>query len=1439
MARPRARAAPTPAGHYFTPRHLAALLAAVAAASSTTAASLPQVNFKALGTVAVVGNFASLSLYDPEDPPRPYDARAATLLAKSTEGQVRQVGATEDGGQIHAVCQPASAAAAGPVYVGGNFTRIGGVAAANVAAYDPQAQTFSALGSGLDGVVRTLSCNDSSTVYAGGEFAAPSGVAGAGPNVAAWSTATRAWTALPLYGFDGAVESIAQAQDGRSLFFGGEFTTAFANGTVSNGTLATSSSSSSAPGAGSSPSFPSLGSSLTPISLNGSDYWASPTTWTSGYGRPEYVFCPRRQDGIGASWLLVDGQAGFFIARMYRELNVRGIRIGNTFVDGRGTKNFSVVSIPTNQVLTLTYASDPTDPSSPLATCSDDCPLAHDPSVPYQDFLFPEGTTMTGFQMNIFGFYGAGGGLHLLQLLSEGSFAYAVEQLNAAPCSAGLGAMPQSGVTTQGSWQQAQVNTAIAGTVQPVLVANVTGGTSPSSAPSITWDPAISQDGNYAVYFVTPGCAAAGTCPQRTQVQVTATPSGDGSANQTLVDQTNEQDQATLIYNGTLSAVPESLSVTMTLAPGGAPTVGKTYQLVADYVNVVAASTNGTTTRIERGFGLYDYPLVESGTFGDAVATTQAQGINASAIMTNATGLDALAFRLAQGSVVHSIVTVGEGESSHVFVGGDFAYRAAPGSDSAAAANVLGYQAKQAVLPPNGGLNGPVSSLAVLGGALFAAGTFTSTADGAVSNLAGIAKWNFSSSATAWEAIEDVPDFGGQIEQLAVSSRADGSSALVVVGAGGSGLAYFEAATSAWNATAAGFFRGNLSAVSTPSGSTATNATTYLAGNVLAAAQYATPGGAILSSTKQNQPQLSSFAFGFDNSSSTSTSAAAAASSSPEVKRSALEARTGNFALDRRSFSRRTLEPRAPPAPSPAVNLTLPSPIQAVASTTRGPDGDDQVLAGAFWKNGSTELMLVGGSFVSSEGVVNIGTYDSASGILANLPGLSVNGTVTTLRTVSDSVWVGGNFTASGNRAGLITYDLQGEQVEGTVPALSGYANLNATVNVITQRPGYDNEVVVAGAFASAGPLYCASICLWDTKDLQWSSFGAGLPGAVGAVDFAGSNSAYLVAAGSFIIGGETRYIARWNFQNQTWVNLGNAEDLPGPATAVSADDHDENKIFVAGASTSGSPYLLYWNGTVWQDVNNSTLGAGSGVQQLVFVPLAKNHDSNGIVESNRMLLVSGSLQINDSSVSSALFDGESWYPFLLATASSGSAGAISQFFYSITDFSLSAAGHLAAGLVILVSIAIGLGIVFLLVLIGLLVALARRKEDQQYPPRDPAHDQDAQSPARAGRPSSLLQTVGAATAVMLEGKGEKSAHLHDQHEADSSFGDDSYGSEFGEEREASTALARYSFHAEHPGELSISANEQLSILESGDPNWWMVANSQGQRGLVPLSYLA
>ncbi|GAA5977966.1 hypothetical protein JCM11641_004344 [Rhodosporidiobolus odoratus] len=299
---------------------------------------------------------------------------------------------------------------------------------------------------------------------------------------------------------------------------------------------------------------------------------------------------------------------------MYRELNVRGIRLGNTFFEGRGTKNFSVVSIPDNQVLELTYNSNPSDSSSSLLTCFADCPLAHNSSVP---------TRTSSFQR-----------APLSPLLSEGAYAYAASADNNSPCASGLGASTQAMVETTGNWATSEVDTDIAGTVQSVLVASVSGGSSASSAPSITWNPVVSADGDYAVYFVTPSCSSSGTCGSRTTVEVTATPSS-GTANSTTINQAVTSTTSTLIYNGTLKAGSDALSVSMTLAYGSAPNRGATYRLVANYINLVAASTNGSSTRLSRGYGLFEFPLVDSGTFGDAVPTAQALGVNASATLTN------------------------------------------------------------------------------------------------------------------------------------------------------------------------------------------------------------------------------------------------------------------------------------------------------------------------------------------------------------------------------------------------------------------------------------------------------------------------------------------------------------------------------------------------------------------------------------------------------------------------------------------------------------------------------------------------------------------------------------------------------------------------------------------------------------------------------------
>lgn len=313
-----------------TSRSIGASLVTLAAWAATARAQvdLPKVDFSSLGTVGVVGSFAGLSFWDANSSDSVYTPAAATIVSRSSSGDLRQVGATNDGGNISALCQTPR----GTLYIGGAFSAINGVQVSNIASYDPSTDVFSALGPGLDGPVLALSCNGTS-VYAGGEFRGPHGEAsnpGYAGHVAAWSIVGSTWSPLPFSGLNGAVETIVASEDGRSLFFGGSFSTTF-----SNSSLSTNFSSSDVAG-----QIPSLGSSLVPISLNQSDYWASPTTYTSGFGRPEYTFCPRHGDGIGASWLLVDNQAGFFIARLYRPIRARGIRLGNTFYEGRGTQNF-------------------------------------------------------------------------------------------------------------------------------------------------------------------------------------------------------------------------------------------------------------------------------------------------------------------------------------------------------------------------------------------------------------------------------------------------------------------------------------------------------------------------------------------------------------------------------------------------------------------------------------------------------------------------------------------------------------------------------------------------------------------------------------------------------------------------------------------------------------------------------------------------------------------------------------------------------------------------------------------------------------------------------------------------------------------------------------------------------------------------------------------
>lgn len=113
----------------------------------------------------------------------------------------------------------------GFLYVTGNFSTIGGVSANRVARYDPATNTFSAMGTGLDGTGLAICVAPNGQVYVGGVFQTAGGVTCI--HIARWDGLQ--WrTVGATSGFAVSAEgvrSIVNAGDGQNLYVGGGFLT--------------------------------------------------------------------------------------------------------------------------------------------------------------------------------------------------------------------------------------------------------------------------------------------------------------------------------------------------------------------------------------------------------------------------------------------------------------------------------------------------------------------------------------------------------------------------------------------------------------------------------------------------------------------------------------------------------------------------------------------------------------------------------------------------------------------------------------------------------------------------------------------------------------------------------------------------------------------------------------------------------------------------------------------------------------------------------------------------------------------------------------------------------------------------------------------------------------------------------------------------------------
>ncbi|KAH9892848.1 cortical protein marker for cell polarity-domain-containing protein [Cubamyces lactineus] len=1424
-----------------SPLTTAALVLAVCAHGAL--ASSPLVDFDRMGKVGLAGAFAGLDVVSNNNSVT-FDPSTASLLARSSDGSLSKVASTDAGGSILAGCAIGDA-----FYVAGNFSSIGGTSASNVASYSTSSGSFSALGSnGPNGVVHALYCDASrKQVWAGGQFSSP------GASVAVWDIASSSWSAAPFGGLTGAaaeVLSITTNSSQSSLFFSGSFIASFGNGSIPLN-------STNNPNVPFSSGATPFSSSLVPVPLGNASVTAGPASSDGQFNNVQNILCPAGPDGPGNTWLAADGNKAVITVRKFAFLTARGIRIGNTFLDGRGTTGFSVATIPDNAVQQLTYF-DPTDNQN--KTCTDNCPLLTDSSVPYQDFLFDSDKDITGFQLTLSEWQGAGPGLHLLQLLSSGAFASAVDSQNGQSCFA-----PGPSTTERnGNWKEKDADTSIPGTIQAVLVSTVDVGTPAAQAPSFTWMPYVSASGQYDINLLVPGCTNFQDCALRTSVKVTVFPGGGQQPWVTTVPQTNTEDNVTLIYRGPV--VPTSpafqTTITMTLAddPVGTGQNGQ-YEIVADRVQLILTSPNVTSSANasssssssgsgKNGFGFLEWPL------GATSTSSASNGLQTSAI----TPLDSVGFDLltalggaasvASTAFAPAISAVAHHPSGAVFLGGQFSLSSGSASG---ASNIVVFKNGALSALPNGGLNGAVTSLVVDGDTVFVGGSFSDTAKASNSALRGIAAYSVSQN--AWSALEGGVD--GAVNSLDTS----GSQVLVagnfskILTSSGSTESQNAAGFAAWDASSntwvnnGGFIIGSMTFVGNGTSSTPQ----FVAGSVSTSVRFGATGFVMLQNGPNGQPQVTPLGVQFD-----SPIVSANASTTAKARRSH-HRRAGAGWIP----SLNVLNVFKRQAPSTTTNnlSPLPSPAPAPAPA---------VLAGAFWTNSTSlkEVVIIGGNFSYAAGRVqaqNVAVYDDSSKTITPLRGNQPNGTVRSLLVKGDTLYVGGEFTVAGiEGSGFAVYDLANQRWESAgLPPLQGGSGESVTVRSITASPANNDDVIVAGSFAQAGSTACRAICSLDTSKSQWNALGNGIQGDVAAVVYAGSNE--LVAAGSIALADNTHAnVASYSFSNSTWSSVGNGGDLPGPVTAAEVNDGNMNSVFVAGRSSDGSsPFLYFWDGKSWQSVGQGLEGS-TDVAQLVMVPLQNTHDGNSIIEADRVLMVSGS--ISDSSfgnASSVLFDGQNFVPYIVSTSESGSPGTVAALFHSIANFSFTQRHFLATGVVILISIAIAAGIVFLLALIEILWTLFARRDDKvnNYDAVDMDADDDS-----THRPSSLLEHINAATRSTILGSSpfgpnaEKEAGLaaagagavaatasHDDPFSGPDASNylraetpsDALGGGLGPEEQSRPAYARYSFDGHGEGELALKAGQELEILDDRDDAWWYARDVRtGHEGVVPASYV-
>ncbi|KAL2810265.1 cortical protein marker for cell polarity-domain-containing protein [Aspergillus granulosus] len=653
----------------------------------------PELDLSRLGQVALTGDFDAVTFYSYAEQSSPHDPNddSQSILTPLPNGILTALSSSN--ADIRAMCafteQDGSYSG---IFVGGNFTSLGGTKAQGIALYDLDSNKVTTL-PGLSGSVSALLCDrETNTVYVGGSFKQ-----GNTTNAAAWVRGD-GWKQLLFGGFNGPVSSIVKSADGQ-IIFGGTFD-GIGNSTSSK-------------------------KNEQVINLQDASISSDTRSTRTGFNDARNIICPTSgAEGEGDTWLLADYALGYWRAEMRFNFYPSKLRLYNTHYEGRGTKTFLFRALPDNGIMNLTY----TDPDTgDNVNCDEYCTLSDSSDEEYRDFQFVNSVGMTGFNLEVRDYYGMGAGLNGIQVFTNDVYAYAINDFNEPSCA---DITDSSTSTHSGSWTVTNSTES----ASDYLSAQVSD--SDAANTFVVFEPDVKRSGNYTILLYTPGCQQDGTCGSRGIVNVTATVQSDPEAAEpieTQLYQTNTYEKYDTIYSGPVDASEDGFRPRVTLTPiAGQGDV----TVVASRVRFeLRSGSNSTSGELN---GLYEYNPAATNVSTNLLESTinraatelsskasikslvrhdgvlYAAGNFSNSDVSNVFSLeeDANITALPQRGLNSQVTTMAV-LSNRLYVGGNFTGTSAGDTDNLNYVAAYSFNS-QAWSPLGGGVNGPVQHVIAL-----------------------------------------------------------------------------------------------------------------------------------------------------------------------------------------------------------------------------------------------------------------------------------------------------------------------------------------------------------------------------------------------------------------------------------------------------------------------------------------------------------------------------------------------------------------------------------------------------------------------------------------------------------------------------------------------------------------------------------------------------